>query len=332
MEGLIEGLVRSFAAVSVCIWIAVFWLWRRDGSVLSFEPRRPVPWGPVGLVIAMLYLLLIIRAGLVGAEEAPEQPSVLLTLGMDALLKLTLGGGVLLWLVVSHRTTPADLGLPASPREAAGDFLLGVLAALAALVPVYVLLYFFIGVFGERPQNPLITRMFEDPSVPMLAAAFVSAVIVAPVFEEFLYRLLTQGWLEKMLMRAALIGGMLHSDGTGDAAPEAATLDETTAEPAEWPAFTEQGVLAGRLSGDGPEPARIPIFWLPILISSLLFSAAHFGLEYGYSPIPLFLLAMILGYLYQRTHRILPCIAAHMTFNAISLAMAGLEIFARPAG
>ena len=331
MEGLIEGLVRSFAAVSVCIWIAVFWLWWRDGSVLSFEPRRPVPWGPIGLVIALLYLLLIVRAGLVGAEDAPEQPSVILTLGMDALLKLTLGGGVLLWLVVSHRATRADLGLPGSPREAAGDFLLGVLAALAALVPVYVLLYLFIGVFGERPQNPLITRMFENPSVPMLAAAFVSAVIVAPVFEEFLYRLLTQGWLEKMLMRAT-VRGELQSGGMADAAPEAGTFEDTTGEPGEWPASTEAEALAGQLPRDGSVPARVPIVWLPILISSLLFSAAHFGLEYGYSPIPLFLLAMILGYLYQRTHRILPCIAAHMTFNAISLAMAGLEILARPAG
>jgi len=61
----------------------------------------------------------------------------------------------------------------------------------------------------------------------------------------------------------------------------------------------------------------LPHGWLPILLSSFLFGLAHFS--HGVDPIPLFLFGIVLGYLYQRTHRLLPSIVAHMTFNAFSM-------------
>jgi membrane protease YdiL (CAAX protease family) len=61
----------------------------------------------------------------------------------------------------------------------------------------------------------------------------------------------------------------------------------------------------------------MPFGWLPIIISSVLFGLAHLG--YGPEPVPLFFLALILGYLYYRTHRIVPCIVAHAVFNAFTM-------------
>ena len=66
------------------------------------------------------------------------------------------------------------------------------------------------------------------------------------------------------------------------------------------------------LPGEGPA-------WWPIILSSLLFAMMHIG--QGAAPIPLFLLALVLGYLYQRTHRIWPSMAAHLLLNAYSIAM-----------
>ena len=63
----------------------------------------------------------------------------------------------------------------------------------------------------------------------------------------------------------------------------------------------------------------LPYGWFPILLSSFLFGIAHFG--YGPEPIPLFLFGAVLGYLFQRTHRILPCIVAHALFNLVSMVM-----------
>ena len=46
----------------------------------------------------------------------------------------------------------------------------------------------------------------------------------------------------------------------------------------------------------------------------------------GLDPIPLFFLGAILGYLYNKTHRLLPCIVVHMLFNGFSLACVWLPI------
>ena len=71
-----------------------------------------------------------------------------------------------------------------------------------------------------------------------------------------------------------------------------------------------------------PEPpvrgaANLPHGWLPIIITAVLFGLAHTG--YGPEPIPLFFLGLVLGYLYQRTHRILPCIVTHAIFNLFTV-------------
>lgn len=56
---------------------------------------------------------------------------------------------------------------------------------------------------------------------------------------------------------------------------------------------------------------------IAVLISSAAFAAAHFG--QGAAHIPLFLFALLLGYLYYRTHRLLPSIVAHATLNGFSV-------------
>jgi membrane protease YdiL (CAAX protease family) len=76
------------------------------------------------------------------------------------------------------------------------------------------------------------------------------------------------------------------------------------------PVPTDQPPLRVGLGG-------LPYGWLPIGISSLLFAFAHIG--YGPEPVPLLLLALVLGYVYQRTHRIVPCMVTHALFNGTSL-------------
>jgi hypothetical protein len=59
--------------------------------------------------------------------------------------------------------------------------------------------------------------------------------------------------------------------------------------------------------------------WLPITISAVLFASAHAGT--WPDPVPLFLLALVLGYVYRQTHRLWPSVLLHMIFNGLALAM-----------
>ena len=58
--------------------------------------------------------------------------------------------------------------------------------------------------------------------------------------------------------------------------------------------------------------------WPAIFISSITFAALHAS-DWP-APVPLLILALILGYLYNRTHRLLPCIVVHLLFNGLSVA------------
>jgi membrane protease YdiL (CAAX protease family) len=141
-------------------------------------------------------------------------------------------------------------------------------------------------------------------STSIMLLACLSAVVVAPICEETIFRLLLQGWLEKW------------EAGYSERAIESPAAGEEVAQSGEGlrPDHDDDVVesVTPKYGALG-----LPYGWTPIFVSSFLFGLAHFG--YGPEPIPLFVFAIFLGYIYQRTHRILPCIIAHGLFNLVSM-------------
>jgi membrane protease YdiL (CAAX protease family) len=64
---------------------------------------------------------------------------------------------------------------------------------------------------------------------------------------------------------------------------------------------------------------------VPIIGSSLLFAGVHWG--QGPAAVPLFFFALMLGYLYYQTHRVLPVIVAHAALNLFSMIQLGFYVF-----
>jgi len=94
--------------------------------------------------------------------------------------------------------------------------------------------------------------------------------------------------------------------------------------------ISEEQVTAAA-TGDAPlQPPTRGLFpglahgWTPILLSGFAFGLAHIG--HGVAPVALFLFGMVLGYLYQRTHRLVPSITAHLVFNAHSMLVLWLTL------
>ena len=305
----LNNAVFSLAATgSLLSFAAGFFLFRRhiDGHpLLAYQPRRRVPWGPMVLVIPLLFVLSSLTP-LVFPSEANQEPSdpdkyVLGGLFFSAFL-LTFVALAVAWLVEVREADRRDLGLPENAAQLGSDVGIGFVACLASLLPIYAINLLLNSIFTPEEQHPLMEQLSEHRTPQMFIVAIVTALIAAPIFEEFTFRLLLQGWLERC-------------------EDEALGYQAT----ARQPIVTETAggeVVEVEPERDRPRPSRgwitsLPHGWMPILISSVLFGLAHVG--HGVAPVPLVLLGLVLGYLYQRTHRIVPCIVAHMLFNGYSL-------------
>ncbi len=140
-----------------------------------------------------------------------------------------------------------------------------------------------------------------------LFVIFLSTAIWTPVVEEFSFRVVIQGFAEQVIRcRDNFMRWLL-----GPLQPV----------PAELVGLKEAAKLANR---DVVKPVEKPTFssltfWGPIVISALLFAFAHVG--QGPAPIPLYVLAMGLGFLYKTTGNLLLCILIHAYLNGLTLTL-----------
>ncbi len=119
-------------------------------------------------------------------------------------------GGLTVWAVAVSRVSR---GLPVLPYARRWPvpwraFHVGVIAA-AYVMLIFLAQYLAVRLFelpvpsdgGAPPDpailpNPLVVLLGRSHTLPTLLLCFLAAVIVAPIVEEFLFRLVLQGWLE----------------------------------------------------------------------------------------------------------------------------------------
>ncbi|MEM1303436.1 MAG: CPBP family glutamic-type intramembrane protease, partial [Planctomycetota bacterium] len=323
------------------------------GRLLDYVPRRPVPWqslGGTGLAV----FLLVLTIGDYTAPRPPEDNAAAADAEMtDSRFIETVFGnaaaisviGLATFLAIrnSSGATLADFGLDDLPTRWRADVRLGAAAALFLTGPVY-LVHIAVATLVESPsQNPTLLIIAETSNPLVYAAAFFGAVLLAPVWEEFVFRGLLQGWLERV--EDELLGWRTKEepaikvaatdadaskapiDDSGDAAPEdeapaaAAPEDEAPEDednnPYRPPMASPTTLRVTQPATQTPPPnlsvAGLPHGWAPVLVSALGFALVHLGA--GPDPVPLLLFGVVIGFLYQRTHRLLACVACHLVFN-----------------
>ena len=282
--------------------------------LLALDPRPAVPWG-LGHLLAALVLLTLFETVAVfltgsgrdpaggltdrpsgndppaaSARQAPPQATAVALTPADlwatAGARLAMLTASIVLIIVTVRASPADLGVRRAALRA--DLRLGCRVFLMFGPPAY-LIQMFLTVW--RPEShPIIESLRAAPDPQLMIASVASAVVAAPLQEEFLWRLLFQGWLEK--------------------------LARATSDPIE--------LMVGRSRRSSTVAPDQAVATWPILVSSFVFALLH--LNHGPAAVALFFFATGLGWVYQRTHRILPCITAHLLLNGCSLSLLFLEI------
>jgi len=179
------------------------------------------------------------------------------------------------------------------------DVRLGLIASLFILPPILMLAQ-LLDWYVQEYEHPVLDAVKQQPTLAVFLSMTFSAAVVAPIFEEFLFRGLLQGSIQKLTRRLAVERQAIEQEQDRPAISETVS----PAEVASWP-------------------------WNAVLVSSATFAIMHLG--NGAAPIALFFFAVALGYLYRQTGRLWPCITVHVALNLFSMVILGLEVAAHAA-
>ncbi len=293
-------------------------------------------------------------------------------LGFVTLVFFAFAACAVAWAAIFERLVSGKPVLPYQPRRRVPwqfwDLLAVLFFYIAGVIIVIHLAQYFFPLESSAPPHKTATGQTStiNPIIQVLAvknwvALFLcgtTAVLVAPVAEEFFFRVLLQGWMEKVERTWRRRLPMLRR----------------WMPPGAMPIFISSIIFAGQhfrqetpvlnvellmllLACDSIVKILAIIFsvvylhwrvgatavdfgWAPKIIladvrlgliafmaiavpifGSLIIALQLLPKEIAPDPIPIFFFAIALGLLYNRTHRAAPSIAVHMALNATSLAM-----------
>ncbi len=289
------ALMATIIAVSACVMTGLVWVgWQR----VPYVPRRRVPWRAIDIVV-VIAVYIVIQSATVDLARRIMVP------------------GAIAGAAVAHS------------KDASTEHVIG--------------------------------RLMSEGGLSVILLCVLSAAVVAPLAEEFVFRVLLQGWLEALgpnwrrhlptlrrwiprglgpvLLTSLVFAGMhfrvqsppistdvLVAVLTGDTLARCLAVGVAIAL-VRWrtgATAADFGWMPGKILSDirlglGAFAAIVaPIYAMQIGLRLLL-------PEYlAPDPLPLFFLALALGTLYYRTHRIVPLIVLHAALNGTSLLLAGL--------
>jgi len=295
-ESLFSAMAMGAIFACVAVWANLVARRRRRQPVLPYQPRRPVPWGIADVVFVMLIYFTL-----------------------PSLFFQTARG----WF---------DIPIVANVQNAEAPSL--------------------------DATHPLARVLLESHDARIILLCVVLGVVITPITEELLFRLLLQGWLEALERRVRkrfpllkrLVAGILP---VALVSLMFAALHYRIPEPSVdlsvivfaigalavsslltivllvcWLKFAagatlaDFGIVPKRLATDVKLgllaflAILVPVYALMLTTTKLLPKGTVAD------PIPLLLLAAVLGTLYYRTHRIVPAIVLHMAFNAMGVILA----------
>jgi len=161
---------------------------------------------------------------------------------------------------------------------------------------------------NAHPLEKMLRKEFDGLGVADLAV--VSAVILAPIVEELMFRGLLQRWCIDFLTRRAKARESIHQSVD---AIVTETADREVSRDQESRPESETSALSGANGVRSPRSASVII---GITITSLFFAAVH--APQWPAPIPLLVLALVIGSVYHRTGSLIAAICMHATFNGFS--------------
>jgi membrane protease YdiL (CAAX protease family) len=161
-------------------------------------------------------------------------------------------------------------------------------------------------------SHDTLEQIKASPPFAKLIWSWVSAVIAAPLSEEFVFRGLLLHWLVTAYPEHLFPGGKWSAQGWGR------FLFGT------WWGGPVESRPSDHSDGNSSTSSVIPLgnsmpVWIAILASSALFAGMH--QNQGAAPVTLFLMATFWGWITAQSRSLWPAVLTHMGLNAWTMAL-----------
>ncbi len=331
------------ATAGAALWAALVRRKKAGQDLLGGLGERELIGSPFGLIDVFLVFFAwlagqVIAVGVamlllgVSQEELPEiagdEEAILL--GLVGLAQL--GGVVMALLVLKFRYCAGgrNQAIGIQPANVVKDIKLG-FAAFAMVIPIVLLIQWLLTLLLEY-EHPSLEMLNKDAAPLTFVLVWFVAGLVAPICEEVFFRGTLQAWLQRLSAGRMNSDQILVGGWDSDKLAKGSALESPPAKPSTEMGSESEDALSQDLNpyrspgsnavNGSSESVSGPRSWIthshwPIYVTSAIFACLHIG--QGAAPIPLFVLAVVLGYLYRKTESILPCIVLHMLLNTFSL-------------
>ncbi|HMP80993.1 MAG TPA: CPBP family intramembrane metalloprotease [Pirellulaceae bacterium] len=324
-------MISWFEAVLLLLSIASAMLWIHRGvgiwpDVPTNRDQPPIgttashwslipQWVPFGLVDCLVVFLAWVSIGsvlvsvFVGAfGDNPASIHFGLTI---ASLVVVLGASwIFLFAYPTSRSWLIETGQPISKLLADG------IRRCVMILPPLLLVH---RVFSDWVpyEHKTLSALSAHRDALTIVALWLSAVVAAPIYEEFFFRGVLLHWFGhvQQMWRVGVLpivwGAWGYRRASAATAPPPSLIGSPGADTAN----------AGTTSAAKQEVGNV---WFPVLASSAIFGAMHW--QHGLAAVPLFGLGVFLAVLALKTKSCWPPILVHALFNGYSMAWETLRV------
>ncbi|HLJ11253.1 MAG TPA: CPBP family intramembrane glutamic endopeptidase [Planctomycetaceae bacterium] len=192
-------------AGSFLIWLWVISHWARGRASLPLAEQGPVPWPALAVFATFLVAYFLPEFVTHFAAESIGPIKSITAVKWNVAASCLQVAVVVGLLAIAGPLRAADFGF--STREWRRDVLSGAGGFLASIAPVFLTMMAVhkLGWRGREDEHLLLKLLDADHGVTVVAWVALSAVVVAPIAEELIYRVLLQGWTQSQIAPAKAI-------------------------------------------------------------------------------------------------------------------------------
>lgn len=199
------SLLVLLASLSLMVWGRIALRWSAGRPALEPLPRNPSPWLPIAsaaaaaFVALMVVLSVLIELGLL-VQGTTTTLRDLQSSVVDGTMHIAIA---LLLLTGAGRVPLREVGLHLDPLGR--QFLDGVVGFLASIIPVALMLALTYSLRTPDNQHPFLKLLQADGTPETAAWLLLTAVVVAPIKEELIFRVMLQDGLARRIGSAPAI-------------------------------------------------------------------------------------------------------------------------------